>query len=150
MKKRKSIAKKSEETLKIQQGLGPSDGLVLIQNLVQKQSIAGAQFLSLGTWGETQASGRGAPSTQVWWNLGLSSVQHNQTNAANKRKNNNGNYIFECVGARLVFCWLNQTKATKKMSGPCRNVEWEEMLWMRWLTGEATPGSGRVHQHQQG
>lgn len=110
MKKRKIIAKKSEETLKIQQGHGPNDRLVLVEN----QSIAGAQSLSLGTWGETQASGRGAPSTQVWWNLGLSSVQHNQTNAASKRKNNNGNYIFECVVALLFFRWLNQTKATKK------------------------------------
>lgn len=38
----------------------------------------------------------------------------------------------------LVLCWLNQTKATKKMSEECRNVEWEEMLWMRWSTGGLT------------
>lgn len=40
-------------------------------------------FLKL-TWEETLASERGALSTQVWWNLGLSSAQHSQTNAVPK------------------------------------------------------------------
>ena len=40
------------------------------------------------TWGGTLASERGAPSTRVWWNLGLSSGRHNQTNAADKKQDN--------------------------------------------------------------
>lgn len=38
------------------------------------------------TWEEKLASERGAPSAQELWNLGLSSVPHNQTNAANTKQ----------------------------------------------------------------
>lgn len=148
MKKwKKIIARKWEETLKTQQGFGPSHRPVLHQN----RSMAGAKPLSLGTWGETQASGQGAPSAQVWWNLGLSSVQHNQTNAANKRKKkNNQNYIFwMCRRTNWFFAGGTRQRQPKKMSGECWNVEHEEMLWMRWLTGGVTSGRARVHQHLQ-
>lgn len=42
------------------------------------------------TWGERQASEQGAPSTQAMWNLGLSSGQHNQTNAAHTKQRDTG------------------------------------------------------------
>lgn len=116
--------------MKTQLGPGPSDRPVLDQN----PPMAWAQRLGLSTWGETQASGRGAPSAQVWWNLGLSSVQHNQTNAANKRKKNNQNYIYFLNVTGSLLAQPDKGNRKEKMSEECWNIEWEEMSWMRWST----------------
>ena len=49
------------------------------------------------TWEEKRASGRDVPSAQVWWNLGLSSVRHNQTNAVNTENKNKSKMYALCV-----------------------------------------------------
>lgn len=47
------------------------------------------------TWEEILAFERGVLLTQVWWNLGLSSVPHNQTSAANERQKQKNRQILK-------------------------------------------------------